>query len=392
MASLSNEKSLRADAYNRLGDCQFSQRNYDAAYNSYQQALETDRTNGDYSLLQQALISGLRGNYDKKVELLGQLSNQYGNSEYGSDALFEQGRAYVQVGEKQKAMDCFTSLIQKYPQSTNARKAGNEIGMIYYENQQADAAIASYQRVIQEYPNTEEAQTALSNLKDIYTDQGRVNEYAALAEKAGKALNADELDQMTEEAALKAIANGNHAQALSYYQQLEAQTQSAEVRLRALTGELHSAANAKNKEAVMDVANKMLQEGSKVSPDVQSEARLLRAQTYMGQGNSDAAVADYQVLAQDKKTVYGAQGTVELAQYAYDTQQYEGAETILSQFIDSGTTHSYWLARAFILLSDVYVATDRSIEANEYLLSLKSNYTESEEINRMIEERLAKMK
>ena len=364
LASLSNEKSLRADAYNRLGDCQFSQRNYDAAYKSYQQALETDRTNGDYSLLQQALISGLRGNYDKKVELLGQLSNQYGNSEYGSDALFEQGRAYVQVGEKQKAMDCFTSLIQKYPQSTNARKAGNEIGMIYYENQQADAAIAAYQRVIQEYPNTEEAQTALSNLKDIYTDQGRVNEFA----------------------------NGNHAQALTYYQQLEAQTQSAEVRLRALTGELHSAANAKNKEAVMDVANKMLQEGSKVSPDVQSEARLLRAQTYMGQGNSDAAVADYQVLAQDKKTVYGAQGTVELAQYAYDTQQYEGAETILSQFIDSGTTHSYWLARAFILLSDVYVATDRSIEANEYLLSLKSNYTESEEINRMIEERLAKMK
>lgn len=392
LASLGNEKSLRADAYNRLGDCQFSQRNYDAAYKSYQQALETDRTNGDYSLLQQALISGLRGNYDKKVELLGQLSNQYGNSEYGSDALFEQGRAYVQVGEKQKAMDCFTSLIQKYPQSTNARKAGNEIGMIYYENQQADAAIAAYQRVIQEHPNTEEAQTALSNLKDIYTDQGRVNEYAALAEKAGKALNADELDQMTEEAALKAIANGNHAQALTYYQQLEAQTQSAEVRLRALTGELHSAANAKNKEAVMDVANKMLQEGSKVSPDVQSEARLLRAQTYMGQGISDAAVADYQVLAQDKKTVYGAQGTVELAQYAYDTQQYEGAETILSQFIDSGTTHSYWLARAFILLSDVYVATDRSIEANEYLLSLKSNYTESEEINRMIEERLAKMK
>ena len=392
LASLSNEKSLRADAYNRIGDCQFSNRNYDAAYNSYQKALDTDRTNGDYSLLQQALISGLRGNYDKKVELLGQLGNQYSQSEYGSDALFEQGRAYVQTGEKQKAMDCFTSLIQKYPQSANARKAGNEIGMIYYENQQADAAINAYKKVIQDYPNTEEAQTALANLKDIYTDQGRVNDYAALAQQTGKTLSADELDQMTEEAALKATTNGNHDQALTYYQQLEAQTQNADVRLRALTGELHSAANAKNKEAVMDVANKMLQDGSKVSPDVQAEARLLRAQTYMSQGNSDAAVADYQLLAEDTRTVYGAQGTVELAQYAYDTQQYEGAETILSKFIDSGTTHSYWLARAFILLSDVYVATDRSIEANQYLLSLKSNYTESEEINRMIEERLAKMK
>ncbi len=392
LASLNNEKQLRADAFNRIGDCQFSQRNYDAAYNSYQKALETDRTNGDYSLLQQALISGLRGNYAQKVELLGQLGNQYNESEYGSDALFEQGRAYVQTGEKQKAMDCFTSLIQKYPQSANARKAGNEIGMIYYENQQADDAINAYKKVIQDYPNTEEAQTALSNLKDIYTDQGRVNDYAALAQQTGKTLSAEELDQMTEEAALKATTNGNHDQALTYYQQLEAQTQNADVRQRALTGELHSAANAKNKEAVMDVANKMLQEGSKVSPDVQAEARLLRAQTYMSQGNSDAAVADYQLLAEDTRTVYGAQGTVELAQYAYDTQQYEGAETILSKFIDSGTTHSYWLARAFILLSDVYVATDRSIEANQYLLSLKSNYTESEEINRMIEERLGKMK
>ena len=60
----------------------------------------------------------------------------------------------------------------------------------------------------------------------------------------------------------------------------------------------------------------------------------------------------------------------------------------MTPFIDSGTTHSYWLARAFVLLSDVYAKTGRTVEARQYLLSLRSNYTESEEINRMIEQRL----
>ena len=83
---------------------------------------------------------------------------------------------------------------------------------------------------------------------------------------------------------------------------------------------------------------------------------------------------------------------MELAQYAYDTQQYQPAETLLTDFINSGTSHAYWLARAFVLLSDVYSQTDRTIEARQYLLSLKSNYTESEEINQMIDERLKKLK
>jgi predicted negative regulator of RcsB-dependent stress response len=105
-------------------------------------------------------------------------------------------------------------------------------------------------------------------------------------------------------------------------------------------------------------------------------------------GNTDAAVADYQVLTRDTSTQYGAQAIVELSQYAYDTKQYKSAEEILNRFVNSGTSHTYWLARAFVLLSDVFAQTDRTIEARQYLLSLKSNYTESEEINKMIEERL----
>lgn len=389
--SATNSALLRADAYNRLGDCQFTARQYDAAFNSYATSLSTDRSHGDYALLQQAFISGLKGNYQQKVNLLDQLGRDYGDSEYGADALYEQGRAYVQSGNRQKAVDAFNRLITNYPQSVNARRASNEIGLIYKESGQTDIAIKAFTQVIEKYPNTVEAQTALASMRDIYTAQGKVNEYAQLAAKAGKALTAAELDNMTLEAAEHAMAAGQRDKSLQFYRQLEAQTQSANMRHKALDGQLRAAKEAKNNDAVIDVATRMLAD-PKTSPDAAAEARLYRAQSYMAKKNSDAAVGDYQQLAADTRTVFGAQGTVELAQYAFDTRQYQSAETILTNFTNSGTTHTYWLARAFVLLADVYAATDRDIEARQYLLSLKSNYTESAEINNMIEERLKKLK
>lgn len=380
--------SLVADTHNRIGDCYLDSRNYDKAYESYQKALEVDKSRGDYALLQQAYIQGLKGNYDAKVALIDKMNNDYKNSEYVSDALFEQGRAYVQKGDIQSATSTFQMLIDNHPQSSNARKAGNELAMLLAESGKTYEAIGAYKKVIEDYPNTEEAQTALANLKDIYTNQGNVNEYMALANKMGKTFSAEELDEMVHDAAVKAMTNGNYAQAQQYYGQLRAQTSSDDYRLEAQTGLLRSAYSAGDDTTAIAVATEILDEANKQAPEVKSEARLYRAECNMKQGNAQQAVEDLQVLTQDTQTVYGAQATVLLAQYAYDTKQYQSAEMVLSNFIDSGTSHTYWLARAFVLLSDVYKMQGRDVEAKQTLLSLKSNYTESEDINNMIEERL----
>ena len=383
----SNNKTLKADALNRLADCLYTDRKYDDAYAIYERALETDKQMGDYSLYQQAFIEGLRGNNEKKVELLNRMGGEYADSQYGADALYEQGRAYIQTGAKNQALQTFNQLITKYPHSQKARSAGNEIGLIYFESGMKDEALAAYNKVINDYPNTAEAQTALANLKDIYTDMGRVNEYAALAQKAGKGLSGEELDQMINDAAVRSMNNGDYAKAYQYYNQLSQQTQSSERLADALEGSLRSAFSAKDYESTVNVATQIIRNG-KSSPNLVAEALLYRAESYLALGNSPDGIKDLQNLSQDTKTIYGAQANVRLAQYAYDTFQYQAAEEILQKFIDSGTTHQYWLARAFILLSDVYMKTDRKVEAREYLLSLKSNYNENEEINQMIKERL----
>lgn len=378
---------LMADGLNRLADCMYTNRQYDEAYATYQRAIDTDRQMGDYALYQQAFIEGLRGNYDRKVKLIEQMVGTYTESQYGADALYQQGRAYVQTGARNEALQTFANLINKYPHSEPARNAGNEMGMIYFEAGNTDAALEAYNRVINTYPNTKEAQTALANLKDIYTELGRVNEYAQLAQKAGKSLSSEELDQMVSDAAVRSMQEGDYTKAQQYYNQLSMQTTNGDVQMAALEGGLRSAFAAKNYEATIGAATQILQH-QKTNPNLRGEALIYRAESYLAEGKSAEAVADLQALSTDTQTSYGAQANVRLAQYAYDTNQYTAAEQLLTKFIDSGTTHQYWLARAFITLSDVYKKTGRDVEAREYLLSLKSNYNENEEINKMIEERL----
>ena len=381
------DSTVKADALNRLADCQFAGRMYDDAYATYQRAMETDYKVGDYSMFQQAFIEGLKGNYARKVDLLSQMATEYAGSQYGADALYEQGRAYVQSGAKNEALQAFANVINQFPQSQKARVAGNEMAMIYQESGMKEEARQSYVMVIENYPNTVEAQAALVNLKEAYTEKGMISEYAELAQKAGKGLSDEELDQMLSDAAVRSMNSGYYDQAYKYYMQLSQQTQSADLQMSAVEGCLRSAYAAKQYETTIEVATQIIQ-SAKASQGIVAEALLYRAESLMALERTAEGVKDLQELTAYRQTVHGAQAYVCLAQYAYDTAQYQSAEQILQEFIESGTTHQYWLARAFVLLSDVYMKTDRQVEAREYLLSLKSNYSENDEINRMIKERL----
>ena len=103
------------------------------------------------------------------------------------------------------------------------------------------------------------------------------------------------------------------------------------------------------------------------------------------------AADDLKMLAQDTRTLYGAEAKYLAAQLMYNAGDYAAAEKEILNFIDQSTPHAYWLARRFIL-SDVYVAMDKKLDARQYLLSLQQNYHADDDIEGMIQERLEKLK
>ena len=103
------------------------------------------------------------------------------------------------------------------------------------------------------------------------------------------------------------------------------------------------------------------------------------------------AADDLKLLAKDTRTLYGAEAKFLVAQQMYNAGEYAAAEKEILNFIDQSTPHAYWLARSFVLLSDVYVAMGKDLDARQYLLSLQQNYQGNDDIESMIEDRLKKL-
>ena len=215
-----NNRQVLADAYNRIGDCYFYARNFEGARRSYDKAGQVDPTFGDYSLYQEAFVKGLQRDYTGKVQTLNLLITNYPQSQYIDDALYEQGRSFVQLEQNANAIERYQMLVKSFPQSNMARRAANEIGLLYYQDDKYPEAITAYKEVIKNYPGSEEARLAQRDLKSIYIDLNKVDEYATYASTipGGANFDVNERDSLTYVAAERVYMRGEMAEARNSFQ------------------------------------------------------------------------------------------------------------------------------------------------------------------------------
>jgi hypothetical protein len=64
------------------------------------------------------------------------------------------------------------------------------------------------------------------------------------------------------------------------------------------------------------------------------------------------------------------------------------SENEIMDFAKKNTPYQFWLAKSFVLLADIYIKKGDDFQAKQYLLSLQKNYTEADEIQTLINDRL----
>ena len=455
----------RADAYNRLGDCYFYNRNYTQADQFYKKAAETDRVHSDYALYRSAVTQGLSKNYQDKIKTLQSLIERYPSSNYVQQSYYEIGRSHVALEENNEAIKAFEQLMKLYPESPLARRAAAETAIIYNQEGKQSKAIAAYKQIILKYPHSEEAQLAAQDLKNIYIELGNISEFARFAESAPgmKAVESSERDTLTYAAAERiysrqnyndalkafneyqkefpegsfildshyylgviyynekatnealkhfeqviafpdnkysedamAIASDIHYKAQRYeraielYKQIVVKSENEERRSACRMNIMRCATVLNRNDEAIEAATILIESGN-ISPEWKREALHTRAKAHLSLGNGEKAVADLTDLASDTRSKQGAEAKYLLAQYMFDTKQYEKCEQEILGYIESSTPHAYWLARSFVLLSDLYMTQGRNIEAKQYLLSLQNNYSGNDDIASLIEDRLKKL-
>ena len=362
-------------------------------------------------------------NNSQAIATFRELLNKYPESPVSRKAAAEIGLLYYQNDDYDRAIEAYKHVITKYPGSEEARLAiyveANRVdefaalaaqmpGAIRFEPSEQDSltyiaaekvymkgeltpAKASFTRYLQSYPNGAFSLNAHYYLSIIGKEQ---KDEVAVLEHAGKLLEYPDSPYSEEALLMRGEILFNHKeyeQAMADYKQLQARATTAERRQLGATGVLRCGALLKDDIEVIQAATTLLTE-AKLTPELQNEALYYRAKAYLNQKAVKKAADDLKLLAKDTRTLYGAEAKFLVAQQMYNAGEYAAAEKEILNFIDQSTPHAYWLARSFILLSDVYVAMDKKLDARQYLLSLQQNYHNDDDIEGMIQERLEKLK
>lgn len=178
-ATRAKNSQLVADAYNRLGDCNFIRRDFDKAISNYTKAYETEKYDADYALFQIAFCHGRLRDENQKINGMNKLQVKYPESQYIDDALFETGKAWENLQNVNNASKSYINLIERYPSSPYQAKAHLQLGLINYNQNNYSKSLDYYKQVVTNYPASNEAKAALNGIRSNYVDMNRVDEYFA---------------------------------------------------------------------------------------------------------------------------------------------------------------------------------------------------------------------
>ncbi|MDE6715821.1 MAG: tetratricopeptide repeat protein, partial [Muribaculaceae bacterium] len=200
------DNRIRADAMARIGDTYYYEKNYAAASQAYNKAIEADAENGDYATLRLAIVTGLQRRHSDKIAILNKLLARYPNSPLCATAMLEKAEAETSIGNTAAAVTTFESLLGKYPSGPEARKAQLRLAITHKSNGNENDAIENYKKVVRLYPSSEEAALAVEDLKMLYAERGdleSLENYLTSIPNAPK-IEANELDRLEFAAAERA--------------------------------------------------------------------------------------------------------------------------------------------------------------------------------------------
>jgi len=216
---LKPENTRLNDAQLRLADSYFVSGKYWPAMENYNKVIANKGTDLDYASYQKAISYGFVDRPQRKIEDLSDFITKFPKSQYHADAMFEVANAYANSNKPEDinlALKLYDNLIETHPTSSYVSKAILRQGLIYYNTGKDEQALIKLKKVATDFPNSHQAIEAVSVAKNIYVDQGKVDQYSIWVKTLDYIKVSDaELDNVTFESAEKQYLQNNKKGAIS---------------------------------------------------------------------------------------------------------------------------------------------------------------------------------
>ncbi|MBA2562727.1 MAG: tetratricopeptide repeat protein [Chitinophagaceae bacterium] len=344
-------------------------------------------------------------------------------------AYLKLGLAYYNLNNNSEALNNYQKLINTYPQSTEAeevlenmkniyveegrpddyvevlKKAGKNISVseadtltwsaaeLKYNNGDCANAITGFDNYLNKYPDGSFALQAYFLRSECYVKnkdwRNAVSGYEAVTNKGNS--------RYAEFSALSAariyyFELQDYPKAKIYFTRLKEIATTQENQLEALRGLVRSYYQTKDYTEANNTAKELLTRKG-LSTEDKAIANLVLGKSLQAANQCEQAIAAFKSVAAINKSAWGAEARYENANCSYKLNNLTAAEKAALEVIKVTGSYDYWVAKAYILLGDIYMqqkdyfnakATYQSVADNTTIAELKTEA--QQKLDKAIEE------
>ncbi|MCB0704244.1 MAG: tetratricopeptide repeat protein [Saprospiraceae bacterium] len=327
------------------------------------------------SLLRLGLISFNQGNLQTAVEYYKQIFGSNPEPAEARDALAALEEIYVDYLSDPDGYTRFLETIPGYEIDNFAKDSLNfKSAESQYENSNYERAIQGFTDYIRKFPNGVNLLAAHQHRGESFYELKR---YAEALGDFEYVVARGQSKYYQKSLQLSALIAYNYSldfnKAYDYYKKLEQAALTEEMRFEAQLGALQSAYRINNTQAVYEMANKVSS-----NPNA-TQSQKAKANFYLGKvayDNKDYGSAQiaFNQVSQYGGGVEAAEARYLLARIAYLKRDLVLAEDLANKAIQGNAGYDDWVARALILLSDVYADSGDLFNAKAVLEAVLDGY------------------
>ena len=367
--------------------------------------------------------------YSNGVKTLEDFVEQYPSSPQYAQALSDLGLAYMNLGQKEKALEYYDRVVKAAPQSSHSKSALQGIREIYVDSGNADAyfdyaqkagldgdvshmtrdslsyaaaqklyladkteeAANSFTNYLNNYSNGHYRNDALFFLSDCHIRNGNDQEAITTLTELSSQGQTQYTERVLEKLSSMCYKSEKWEQAAKAYRQLYDVTSDAAVKKSSASGYVASTLKYASDDAIVAMADDV-EKFTAITEIARRKARHAKAQVLLKRGDEVAAMEVFKMLSSEVKSAEGAEARFRMIEQEYKAKQYDKAEKMVYEFSDSNTPQNYWLAKAFILLGDIYLDRGDSFQARATYQSVVEGYTPADDgIVELAKSKISKM-
>jgi TolA-binding protein len=316
-------------------------------------------------------------NYDKAIQDYQVIINQYTAHKTSTNALLGLQEALSNAGRGEEFSTYLAKYKQTNPQSNAVENIEFEAAKTLYFSEKYQKAIDSFNAYLKQYPSNVLSEDAKFYMAESYyrlNDQANARKYyqTVISENKSQFVNRS-VSRMAD----IELASKNYAAATTYYNQMLATARNKRDQFTAWIGLMDAHYALAKYDSVQYYADQIINTGN-ATLSAQNKALLYRGKIAYAQGNYDKAIDEFLKTLNSAKDENGAEAQYLMGEALYKQKQYKQSLEAMFELNKTFAAYDKWRGKAFLLISDNYVALNEVFQAKATLNSIIENSPDKE--------------